>query len=74
MRNWWIRFKTAWRMQASFDPLLLERARALIQEIDAVDGSGEYKRHQVYARLLKQYPYHKKSRLALAIEVAKCGL
>ena len=32
--------------------------------------SGEWKRHNVYAMLIKKYPDIRKSRLALAIEIA----
>lgn len=34
------------------------------------DASGEAKRHQVYARLIKQFPEARKKDLALAIELA----
>lgn len=74
MKNFWTRFKAAWHMQKSFDPVLLERVAELVAHADQVDGSGEYKRHQVYARLIKEYPATPRSTLALAIEVARCGL
>jgi hypothetical protein len=50
-------------------------ARALIaeQEIKHPDASGEYKRHMVYARLIKVYPRVRKRYLALAIETAICS-
>ena len=34
------------------------------------DASGEAKRHQVYARLIKQFPEARKKDLSLAIELA----
>lgn len=34
------------------------------------DTSGEYKRHQVYARLLKEFPTTKKSEVGYALERA----
>lgn len=33
-------------------------------------GMGEAKRHQAYARLLKEYPTHQRRDIALAIEAA----
>lgn len=50
----------------------LEDAKRLIQEADQKfkDVSGEFKRHQVFADLLKLHPIAKASDLALAIEVA----
>jgi hypothetical protein len=45
------------------------RASALCFENEG-SASGESKRHQVYARLIKEFPEAKKRRLALAIEVA----
>ena len=74
MRQLWHRFKTAWYMHYSFDPLLLQYTERLVREAEALPGSGEYKRHQVYAKLIKQFPRRKRSQLALAIEVVICGL
>lgn len=48
---------------------LLKRAGTLITEQEQfADRSGEAKRHQVYARLLKEYPNRSKGDLAFAIE------
>lgn len=47
------------------------RARELVTEADTVaDVSGEWKRHQVYAKLLKEFPGNRKRDLGLAIENA----
>ena len=72
--NWWRQFKAAWVMRRSLDLALLDRATALIRQAEVLEGSGEYKRHQVYARLIKEYPTRSRTELALAIEVALCGL
>ena len=66
-------FLAAWRMRKAFDPVLLARAKELAFAIDFNEGSGEYKRHQVYARLIKEFPSTKHRHLALAIEIALCG-
>ena len=52
------------------DPALW-RVRALVKEQETMDGpSGEYKRHQVYAKLLKEFPERRRRDLAYLIEVA----
>jgi len=54
---------------------VVRRARVLCAEQDercALGTSGEYKRHEVYARLLKEFPEVRKRNVALAIEVALC--
>jgi hypothetical protein len=50
---------------------LKKRARELIEdaERDWPRQSGEYRRHQVYARLLKEFSHYRKPRIGLAIEV-----
>lgn len=54
---------------------LLQRAIAVSNEIEteARGTNGEYKRHQVYARLRKEFPNSGKPAIALAIEVARCS-
>lgn len=52
----------------------LGRVRELVTHWDAQDCSGDYKRHQVYSQLVKEYPMVKKSTISLAIEAMKCGL
>ena len=47
-----------------------EHALGLIKEVDVLDASGEYKRHVVYAKLIKKFPKFARRSLALAIEVA----
>jgi hypothetical protein len=45
-------------------------ASALIESVDGLDASGEYKRHLVYARMIKDIPGVEKWKLSLAIELA----
>ena len=47
---------------------LLDRARLLTDKAEQLDASGEYKRHSVYAALIKAFPDTRKRDLALAIE------
>jgi hypothetical protein len=54
----------------SLDDATLERVKALVASYADQSMSGEAKRHQVYARLLKEYPAASKRDLGLAIEVA----
>lgn len=65
--------RSAWKMRRSFDPVLLDRAKALVAEAAKLQGSGEYKRHIVYARLIKDFPKRPRTDLALAVEIALCG-
>ena len=49
----------------------VEAAKPLVEWADTVEEwSGEAKRHQVYARLIKQFPEANKRDLALAIELS----
>ena len=51
----------------------IEVARALASAVEAVSAagtSGEYKRHVVYAQLIKKFPNAVKRALALAIELS----
>ena len=51
--------------------ILLEAKRLCnVAEAIHTDQSGEYKRHQVFSRLIKAFPAAKKRELGLAIEVA----
>ena len=45
-------------------------ADQLCYDLADLPQSGEYKRHQVYAKLIKQFPAVPKRDLALAIELA----
>jgi len=45
-----------------------QTTRKLVRIADHLDGGGEYKRHQVYARLCKLYPETSKRQLAWLIE------
>lgn len=44
------------------------RTVQLVQEAELLDASGEYKRHQVYARLIKEFPLAAKREIAFCIE------
>jgi len=51
------------------DPAVLDTAKKWILKYgEDRSTSGEYKRHQVYAQLIKSFPAEEKYRLALAIE------
>ena len=53
------------------DNAVIRRAKELIAEVDPIAHvSGEYKRHVVYATLLKEYPEEPKRFIALQIELA----
>lgn len=39
-------------------------------EINEPFQSGEWKRHQVYAKLIKQFPEESRNEIALALEIA----
>lgn len=52
------------------DEPIIERAKALTAEWHQPDFSGEYKRHQVFARLIKDYPGVSRRTLAMAIELS----
>lgn len=47
------------------------RTRELVAAAEGLDASGEYKRHQVYAALLKEFPSALKRDLAFAIECVR---
>ena len=66
-------FLAAWKMIGAFDPVLLARAKELVGTFYDIEGSGEYKRHQVYAKLIKEFPTYQHRNIALAIEIAICG-
>jgi len=51
---------------------ILHIIKTYIEDMDlssAEGTSGEYKRHVVYSRLIKEYPAMRHSRIALAIEI-----
>lgn len=70
----WLATKCGWRPPVPFADLdaYVVRGRVLCdqQEQTRPGTSGEYKRHQVYARLLTEFPGVAKRDLALAIELA----
>lgn len=47
-----------------------QRAVVLVRAAAALDGSGEAKRHQAYAQLIKDFPNESKRVLSRAIEDA----
>jgi uncharacterized membrane-anchored protein YhcB (DUF1043 family) len=49
---------------------LQKRAAELTKAQENVDASGEYKRHVVYAQLLKEFPDEAKRKVSKAIEAA----
>ena len=49
---------------------LLAAAERETARAEGLDASGEYRRHSVYAALLRQFPSASKRDLALAIELA----
>lgn len=49
---------------------IYQLAKKLVAEAEAIKGSGEAKRHQVYAALIKAYPDVAKWDLSVAIEAA----
>lgn len=52
-------------------PAELKRAIQLVSEAETLtDTSGEYKRHVVYARLIKEFPQVSKRFLSMQIEKA----
>ena len=73
MKNFIIRF-LVWllgKLESPKDlPPYLERAAVLVAAIDRVEQGGEWKRHQVYARLIKEFPQISRKDLGLAIEIA----
>lgn len=53
----------------------IERAKILIDEVEATaptNASGEYKRHQAYAKLIKEFGGLRHRWLSLALELAFC--
>lgn len=54
-------------VQAPPDPCYA-RVAELVHSIDREDQNGEWKRHQVYARLVKEFPDRRKRDLAYLIE------
>jgi len=47
---------------------LFDRARVLIAAVEPIHLSGEARRHQVYARLIKEFPAERRRDLAFLIE------
>ena len=47
---------------------LFDLTRQLTDQVEQLDASGEFKRHTVYAALIKAFPDARKKDLSLAIE------
>jgi hypothetical protein len=56
--------------ETSLPPPYLIRAQALTAEIEGMPVSGEFKRHTVYAKLIKEFPGEPRRVLSHAIEHA----
>lgn len=66
---YWLRRLASWLEGDSNAEFAL--VKQLVQAADLlIDVSGEYKRHIVYAQLLKEFPTQSKRYLALQIEKA----
>mgnify|MGYP001558843935 CR=1 FL=1 len=65
-----IRTSAVQTWSASLSGDTFERVKTLVSEWSGLSGSGEAKRHQVYARLIKEFPNVLKRDLGLAIEMA----
>ena len=66
----WLRRLAVW-VDVPVEDALVTRARGLVTQAEqqaAPGTSGEFKRHQVYARLLKNFPSRAKADCASAIE------
>lgn len=58
---------------AEKEPILTQhciRAKELVQEVDPLAVNGEYKRHLVYAQLIKEFPTVPRRQLSKDIENA----
>lgn len=64
--------KMCWTMAGNLDHEMTKRIRQLMAEVQPVANSPEWKRHEVYARALKEFPTHSRKSIALTIEVVKC--
>jgi hypothetical protein len=64
----WIIFRPA--KTAGPLPELDRRIEDLVLEAETLEAGGEFKRHTVLARLIKEFPSEKVRDLALAIEFA----
>jgi hypothetical protein len=49
---------------------LIDRAAVLCQKWQKADATSEYKRHQVYAAMIKEFPQVPKRQIGLAIELS----
>jgi hypothetical protein len=52
---------------------VLPETRKLIKLAEDTNRTGEWKRHSVYSKLIKEFPFEDKRDLALAVEVALRG-
>ena len=53
------------------DDILIEYAAKECADAEATfkEQSGEYKRHQVYSKLIKKFPEHSKRDISMAVEM-----
>lgn len=62
--------KIAFKIYNPVDSTLYKRAGQLIQAAESfVNSSSEYKRHKVYAQLVKEFPNNKVRDIAYVIEL-----
>jgi hypothetical protein len=64
--------KACWQLAKHVTPSLKTRVAELMASVEPSGNSGEWKRHQVYAQLIKEFPAIPKHQLAFVIEVCKC--
>lgn len=64
--------KLCWKLAKELDPLVQARTHELMIEVGKQAQSPEWKRHQVYAQLLKEFPNRSRKSIAFTIEVCKC--
>ena len=70
MSTWLTKFQLWWTLWGHLPPIaIMTHTRELCDSYTDLAVSGEYKRHQVYARLLKKFPDANKRTLGLAIEL-----
>lgn len=52
------------------DRQIINAATQAVLDAALMDASGEYKRHQAYSKLVKQFPEESRNILSIAIELA----
>jgi hypothetical protein len=64
--------KMCWKLAKELEPVVQARTRQLMGDLNPLPHSGEWKRHQVYSQLVKEFPQFSRKSIALTIEVTKC--